>query len=1609
MQKVILLISFIILILSTLLIFDDSIFFKVGIRGEDELEVIGQVAEHRHDVRRKLVSDFVWYPIKNKSNLYVADSIYTGENSTAKIKLKNSLIVLEENSLITIGIESKKLSLNIEKGSFVGDIGKNSKLAVKLNGKKREIEVKDRSQIKFNIAKTGEQQLAVLSGQLQVKVGEKFETVKKNTLLKIKKNGKIEKIKINLSLIEPITNKKIWHKDGSPKVKLKWSSDQKIDSYKITILGKSKRVVKKSKNKYPEIFRGNNFSEDIIGLSDGNYRWFVEAIRAKKGFKSLVYNFSIVNNKPVHLTYPRNQTSLFLSSSNKKKGTKVNFVWADKTFGQKYHIQVSRDRKFKKNIIDKLTYKSKVDATGFGEGKFYWRVKIEDPTRGEVAWSTISNFSIQNIFVEQIFPPSGSNLWSKNERSPVNFSFKANRVIDKYILRIKSEGFNKEITRKKTETPNLFKKKILSESIKLPQGRFMWSVDVFRNDTIIYGPVFTVNNSVSKAVDLLSPYNNTSKFILKGKNSIGNLKLDWYDESLAKEYQIQVANDEKFGQIILDKKVNAQEYIFNNAKEGSYFWRVKIVEKGRPSSWSFINKFSIHKLLLKIISPRRKGEIWYNDSNTVKFKFGTTEDFDRFDLNIFNKSGSVKKISEGFKTNTNKLIKGFHFQEIDVSGLPDGKISWSITAYKKEKVIKFTPQKFSKFKNSKLRLAKPFDNSFVSVSKSNKMAKNINFFWDDTSVAQGYKFDLSKDKSFKNILIDQDVKGKTLSIDELGVGKYYWRVRIQDEMRPKLGDIEIRTLNIYESSLTMKSPIGGEIKWSKNKTVKVDLLWTSSFIPDSFNLLIQNGNKLKAIKGSKQSLLGKNESGDYTFKKTIELAHGHYNWFVEFTKSGHKEKSQTEKFEISMLDKMFLLSPENMSELFINKDNDFYSNLLLKWTKINTSKSYLLSISKDENFKDIFVEESINRNSYNIESLPKGRYYWKVKNTDELIPYSKWSKVSSFSILKSSVELVTPKPHQKAWIKKNKGNIKFSWKLSFTPDKYILKVFKNKKIVKILNRNKKYVTRKFKNTKLFSEDVLIGDGDYEWFVEVYKADKKFTSQKSELFVNKLDAIKNILPSDNGEFYLKKNAETVSGVIFKWSPVKRSNKYLLEIATDKAFRKKIIEEKVDSLIYKDEDFKKGIYYWRVKNIDESVPQNKWSSVTQFAVTRSSLNLIGPLNNDKIWTDDLKTRVKLEWITSGPIDEYTVKIISKKGAKVFKRKKSKRPQLFNKNKFFKVISLSPGSYKWFVTTRRKKKVQKSSVFNFRIRKNYKVVPANPKNNKVYKLSIFKGNDINIKLSWKDLARRDKYLLEVSKDKKFKDLILNKEVEGYTYLLEDLDEGNYFWRLKPVLEGKTFKWGVGSVFFVINDLPINLNDPDDDSFELIDYKAKIKFEWEKRAGMKSYTLLISKNKKFNRASLIFKKRNIKNESFVVSFSKIGKFYWKVIGVVGRGIVTSSKKYMQFSAKMDLLPAPKLVSKKIKHTVMQLKFKGNKAIGAVEEVFSFEWKPIKGKKLYIIELYKIIKGRKEKILSEKVDSEYYIWDKISVGDFIYRIIPVDKFNRRGKSSDDGILEVSR
>lgn len=390
-------------------------------RGKDNVAV-GRFEKSQNDVRRRSNTGFSWSNIRGTDTVYEGDSIFTGDQSTAAIRLESGNdLTVEPNSLVVVRTQGSDAKFDLQYGSLFGKVAKGQKLLIESQGQQQEISGDDAEIQVVSSGPSKETKVQVLKGEVKIakvvrlskadpaakaKPGAKAQPVvkvepaqilKKDEVVRFTEKGLAEVKKIEVTLLSPTTGSLHWLAPTAP-LKFVWVRTGSLATSNVTLeLARDAEfrdvVASRSVN-------ANGFTLESENRPEGVLYWRVRP-ESENGLATLPWRVGLLPDEPPLPRSPtEGQNLVFNTDPNAKKemGKAALFSWEDKTLSKDYELEVAQDESFSK-VVYKKTVQGRLSDTSslLPEGRYFWRVKGRHPDRTNAPWSRLTAFAVSDI------------------------------------------------------------------------------------------------------------------------------------------------------------------------------------------------------------------------------------------------------------------------------------------------------------------------------------------------------------------------------------------------------------------------------------------------------------------------------------------------------------------------------------------------------------------------------------------------------------------------------------------------------------------------------------------------------------------------------------------------------------------------------------------------------------------------------------------------------------------------------------------------------------------------------------------------------------------------------------------------------------------------------------------------------------------------------------------------------------------------------------------------------------------------------------------------------------------------------------------------------------
>lgn len=361
--------------------------------------------------------------------------------------------------------------------------------------------------------------------------------------------------------------------------------------------------------------------------------------------------------------------------------------------------------------------------------------------------------------------------------------------------------------------------------------------------------------------------------------------------------------------------------------------------------------------------------------------------------------------------------------------LADGVYFWRVNAVNKDtgKIESSEIRRVTIFNNRPVVLISPANKDEIRFRDENPM---IDFLWSKNESISRYKLLVSASADMSAPLVNTVVEGNRIALNNLGQGKYFWKVANMNDAERITGSAESSVFSfIVTRTEKIEPPV--PVYPPEAKTVHpltivqkgLTFNWINSPLVKETEIFLAKDSDLKNIIFTKK--VGMN---NVTYNG--RLAEGDYYWGLRgVMKDGTMtDYSSIRRFKVVRTGTISLLEPQD-SKVIINKNVEKLSRVDFSWSKTELEGTYRLQLSAEKSFGSILKEVSVPDLSAEIADIKEGRYYWRVALLDDRKEVLVSSPTHSFEIMNVLEKPVPISPLAGSSVEMlKKDTLNFYWK-----------------------------------------------------------------------------------------------------------------------------------------------------------------------------------------------------------------------------------------------------------------------------------------------------------------------------------------------------------------------------------------------------------------------------------------------------------------------------------------------------------------------------------------------------------------------------------------------------
>ncbi|MHA1622895.1 MAG: hypothetical protein ACTSVO_12240, partial [Candidatus Heimdallarchaeaceae archaeon] len=622
--------------------------------------------------------------------------------------------------------------------------------------------------------------------------------------------------------------------------------------------------------------------------------------------------------------------------------------------------------------------------------------------------------------------------------------------------------------------------------------------------------------------------------------------------------------------------------------------------------------------------------------------------------------------------------------------------------------------------------------------------------WSTVPLATSYQYQIATTTLFFLPTVNINVGGSSATSPHLNDRHYYWRVRgYNSEGYGPWSSVWGFTVDtVSPGSLTLVSPANYLVTSDYTPT----FVWNSASGAWRYRLEVDNTADF-----SSPGIIVHTSGLSYT--SGLNLLNGQYFWRVRAYDQADNNGPWSATWRVTINKPVppapILVSPASGT---YTKDNTPF----LDWNAASLAVAYQVQIATTPTFSSTERDITTSSTAYIPSALPDGAHYWRVRGRDSIGNWGPWSTVWVFiidTVPPGTTILVSPA----SWSYTNDNTPTFDWNPATGGYNYQIQISRDLFFSLI------FLQSTSTNT-IYTPSTVFTDGDYWWRVRaIDRAGNE--GPWSAIWLISVDTVPPgtptpLTPADDAY----SNDTTL---YLEWTASVGGYSYQLHVDTDAGFGSLDVDYTSENTNYTTSSLSDGVYYWRVRSIDQAGNIGGWSEVWQFTIDTIAPEQI-PLNLPGNGVTINDPTPQLQWYELGDAVEYQILVDT---VDVFS---SPIINELTSATFLNIVTvLADGDYYWKV---RAKDASGnwglwSAIWAFTIDATGPDQPilSSPANDTII-------SDNTPQMFVGIVATATTYQFQIATTDAFGTLIINVEVASNAYtLISALTDGTYYWRVR------------------------------------------------------------------------------------------------------------------------------------------------------------------------------------------------------------------------------------
>ncbi|MHA1687579.1 MAG: Ig-like domain-containing protein, partial [Candidatus Heimdallarchaeaceae archaeon] len=362
-----------------------------------------------------------------------------------------------------------------------------------------------------------------------------------------------------------------------------------------------------------------------IDLPDRTFYWHVRTRNSAGVWGS----WSSSHSFTIDTTGPDPPTHVYPAADSRINTHYPTFQWegtADSTY---YALRVWKFEDVTP-IIDIQTSSTSYDSSYLADDQYTWQVRARDAYGNWGAWSTMTTFYVDTVAPSTPTPQTPS-LHSRTSNVRPKFIWSSVSDAVEYQLQVSyASDFSLNVIDVKVSTNSY------TPTSDMSNGKWYWRVKArdeagnWSGWSTVYD--FTIDTYGPPAPELNSPSNGA---VIKDSTPT----LDWTAPSVDNPsgYQVQIARDSSFSDLVIDVQVSGTSYTPSTAlSDRTYYWRVRAKDDlNNWGSWSDVWSFTVDTVAPDRPTPNSPADDDRLNYNTITFTWDGPSDAVEYRIQIY--------------------------------------------------------------------------------------------------------------------------------------------------------------------------------------------------------------------------------------------------------------------------------------------------------------------------------------------------------------------------------------------------------------------------------------------------------------------------------------------------------------------------------------------------------------------------------------------------------------------------------------------------------------------------------------------------------------------------------------------------------------------------------------------------------------------------------------------------------------------------------------------------------------------------------------------------------------------------------------------------------------